>query len=339
MKKILFTIILTVFILSSVLCPITSALDLRYPEGSWVMTDDLQLLYTGDGRQYARFDGTRSFQLDEDLYDECEYIDVVFECLESESAKEKYAGTLVTVYGKLSAIAVEVDIYSDGRYEQSVWYVLKEKADEFEQLKLGKGINFSTKNNYLNSFYNINLGTYSNWKESSTVINFPASKIPAPASDRYSFYVSDSSGMLNYEAGIILRIAGESGNNEYYLLEYADYDRTYFFADGTLAEDHDGMLSAYKLENEILAAELTAFYDEMPSDELDWVVGEDKSDVLTLVFSTVFFGIIPLAVILFSIIMLVKSRKVGYRRAAYLMLSGAGVVILSFLIILLLILK
>ena len=336
MKKILLAIFLAVFMLSSVLCPVTSALDLRYPEDAWVMSDDLQILIN-HGNRYIRFNGIRPLMMDDTFYESAvQYEDIEFE---SEMTEDKYDGSSVSVYEKLSALAVEVDMFVDGYYEESVWYITEERNSEFEQMKQGKGTNFSTKNYHFNSFYGISLGTYSNWKASSEVINFPASKISSSTYDQYPLFVTDSFGLLNYECGIIFRQTDESGGSDYYLLEYADYDRTYFYADGTLADDHDGLLTAYKLEDEKFSAELTEFYDTMPSDELDWIVGNDRSDVVTLIFSTIFFGIIPLAVIVFALIVFIKSRQTGYRRAAIAMLSGASTVIIAFLLILFFITK
>lgn len=146
--------------------------------------------------------------------------------------------------------------------------------------------------------------------------------------DQYYYMdMFDETGCFYKTTGFVLRQIHYNGPDVYYYLSYEN---------GAENKDSPGeKLVLYRLDDENLSMQLSEYYDTLPEDELDWLFNE-TSDTGALVLCTLFFGILPLGVIVFSVIMLAVYKN-KYSKAGYIvMISASGLVIACFITLIIL---
>jgi hypothetical protein len=83
-----------------------------------------------------------------------------------------------------------------------------------------------------------------------------------------------------------------------------------------------------------MSAELTEFYSEQPSDDLSWIAGDEIGKTVTLVVAVLSFLVFPLIALVFALIIFKRNRFIAARKTAVVMMSAAGAIMISFIIIL-----
>ena len=130
---------------------------------------------------------------------------------------------------------------------------------------------------------------------------------------RYNVYAVDVKTDLMIVVGEILQ---EIGTQNYYFLDYADYDETYFDSDGYFSIATSKEVRIYKIdanEQKSFVESMNTLVDERPDDDLGWIGGDETSDTMTAVVGAIFFIGLPLAAAVFCVIALVRSKKKMYR--------------------------
>ena len=315
MKKIISCLLLVVMLLSATVCP-ASALSLT---DSWVLSQDAKTITHSD-KTYTRLDFLHQMQVA--CNHDCESVNLQFADFETQKL---YNGSFITctVYEERF---VEVELFRNSGYVGTFIYVEKSYYDEFLSLKDGIANSYSVKNDYDIS-REISKKDYDKWCN-GTAIKMSAYELNDY--NQYSIYTQSSQKTLLCECGLIFH---DYYTDEVYLVRYSDYDRTYFYSDGSLATDHEEEVTVYVLEDEKLKAELLELFDQLPEDELDWLVSDEPETGVILVFSIIVFGIIPLALIVFSMVMLFVIKDKKYRAPFIFIIIGSVMVIISLIVI------
>lgn len=324
MKKILTGILLTIALLTALVCPALAAAD---NNDAWVLAADAAYITHGD-KTYWPMEFAHTSFLDRD---EWEYYDLSFADKETEKV---YDGSYVEVVSDAENIAVQVTIYKNAEYHTPILYVEDSHQEEFLQIKNGDPAGYVTYNDTFDVSLPVDKSQYDAWcNDSATQMSTYAVRMTARDVGDFGWYYiygRDSRDVFRYECGLVLR---DMATDELYLLRYDDYDRTYFYRDGEFAADHDDEVTVYKLRNEALRQQLIEFYDTQPEEELDWLVEEETSFAVTGVIAGLFFGFLPLAVVAFAVIMLIRVKERAYRIPFILLLASAAAVFASFVVL------
>ncbi|MBQ4036527.1 MAG: hypothetical protein IJC84_00200 [Clostridia bacterium] len=143
--------------------------------------------------------------------------------------------------------------------------------------------------------------------------------------DTYCLYANDHTTLLQREVGLILQ-----DGDDYYLLDYSEYDRSFFYADGSFALDSEEEITLYALEDKALAAELSRYYDLVPDDDLEIFDKEPLSDKAILIITVVVLILLPLAGVFVCIgFIFVKKPKRIYRILLWIMAGCGALIILA----------
>ena len=148
-------------------------------------------------------------------------------------------------------------------------------------------------------------------------------------------YKTDEKGGMHKQIGMILRQVNENAPDDYSLVYYPEYERNCFYADGSFAIDSPEIdVTLYHLTDEQLINDLTEFYNKVPKEELDWIIDE-KEPSLTVIFaiSLVLFGIVPLALIILSVVFIIKKVRKPYFNCYIILAVLSALVIVSFIIV------
>lgn len=148
-------------------------------------------------------------------------------------------------------------------------------------------------------------------------------------------YKTDEKGGMHKQIGMILRQVNENALDDYTLIYYPEYERNCFYADGSFAIDSPEIdVTLYHLTDEQLINDLTEFYNKVPKEELDWIIDE-KEPSLTVIFaiSLVLFGIVPLALIILSVVFIIKKVRKPYFNCYIILAVLSALVIVSFIIV------
>lgn len=263
--------------------------------------------------------------------DESEYIDAEFE---SETTKNRYSSFEVYAYEKCDYIlTVQVEV---GSYDwETIDYVEESRAAEIEALANGQQVA-----EYASYDFYISVGDIEDWKNNGTPTQMKGSLLKLY--EEYELYATASDRIPHCEVGAIFCIPASDENSvgSYYLLDYSDYDRTYFYSDGTFALDSGVTATVYELNDSEFAAILDLEYAAYGSeeDELDWLVGTEVSDTSIAVACIFFFGLLPLTLAIICLVFIIRRVRHPYRTVLSVVASSCALVIACFIIVFLMLL-
>ena len=176
------------------------------------------------------------------------------------------------------------------------------------------------------------------WRQSGLYSTVPANVLDSY--ERYELFKVDNGGGLRKQNGMIIRRTQESAPDVFYLVYYPEYDRTAFYADGYFAiNSSEVQAKIYQLTDNQLISKLSELYDSVPEEELDWVVGEEEKPIQSTVAMAIFlFAFLPLALAVFSVVMLVKKVKRPYNNCYKILLCSSLLVLICTVILLIILL-
>lgn len=148
---------------------------------------------------------------------------------------------------------------------------------------------------------------------------------------------TDRGGFFQRSMGMVVRKHDiVTDKYSYYALFYSEYERNCFYANGEFAFGVPGVetyLYPIFVGDEKKADDLTVFWDSMPEDDLDWIIG-DISESHIAISLGILFVLLPLAGIVFAVIQLF-FRKVEHTKVGYIVLLVAGAISIACYIIVL----
>ncbi len=172
--------------------------------------------------------------------------------------------------------------------------------------------------------------------------------------ESYSMLSSDNDGIIWFNAGEVCRTLQNDGSWKYYMIDYAEYDADCFDTDGMLdfsyLSETGRSLTLIELTDTDMAARITEAIRQM--DEEDYensLFGEDDyyddyeggllfgtmSDLAIAIICGIFFALIPLVVAAVCLGSLYKKPAAAYNKMLRLIIAAAGVVILCYVAVLL----
>lgn len=188
---------------------------------------------------------------------------------------------------------------------------------------------FATVSDY-NFTLDITAAELNAWLSPKMVYEVPADTINGY--DRHWFYNRDSDGFVYFQMGLILH---NTADGEFYLIYFPEYERNCFYGDGSFAFESDVTAKLYVLDDPSLKSRLEEVYSRLPDDELDWIVNDENSSNLKLIVMSVFlFGLLPLALIIWSALMLVRKVRRPYKAGFAALAISSAVTIACFIAIL-----
>ncbi len=322
MKKVL-AIILTVFILCT--CASLSALAVEEWDDECYIKGDFNSIEFS-GKTYIMFDEGNAYIAGDN------YIDI-YENFLDDSVEDKYDYIDVFYYSDYPYI-LHVDIETKDGKSVTKYFVDKSRYDGVSDAASGEGESgYITEGYYYSSEKTLSIERIFNWVNFSEKLYQAANTLSYDES--YVLYATDLGGAVRREVGLILR----DSNNEYYLVYYPDYSRNYFYADGSFAIDSDELTTFYVLGNEEIAAELSEFYDTLPEDDLDWMINDEMPESVFFVITLIIFVLVPLAAIVFAVIMLLKQRmRDTYKLSLIALCVSSALIIICYAVFVILIL-
>lgn len=192
---------------------------------------------------------------------------------------------------------------------------------EFKILQNGDGIFYQIEN-----LYGITT-TLSRYEFLNCTISSTFSSVSDNHFDWYDLFAVSDTGFC-CAVGAVLK---NKTTGKFYILRYCDYDSSYFYADGTFARNN--RVTLYAIDDENVINDINALLNQVPEDELDWLASKDPSEIAKIVSAVIFFGVIPLAIIVFCVITLIKTKKKMYRAPLIVLMSSAVVLLISAIIL------
>lgn len=304
-------LILSLSLFSSALC-VSAAKD-----KTWVI---------GENAEYLTYQGKTYYPLNTHIYCVLDYEnsidindrDIAFA---DDKTKEHYGGSYI--YASADYSCAEVSLCSeDYDYYDDVLYVEESYMEEYEAVARGEAESYETDSYYGESF-TIAKETFTEWTKGEKLT------VNSRELQYWENYYLQSCGRGGFiaECGMIFR---SEDTDDLYLLTYSEYDKTYFFSDGTFDLGIGEDITVYKLEDEVVRNKLITYYDTEYEDELDWLVpgGDDEyNDTLGVIVCSILFGVVPLLLIAFSVVMLCVIKDKKYHRAYITILIGSVLVL------------
>lgn len=328
MKKIL-SVFITVLTLCLCMSAVASAGSWEYKESfktPIIMENAETIIYQGKtykAKQFWNF----SFAVGDIDYVSSKFFDSKTEEMYSYfdvAVNEKYNYILHTNYG-----------FRRG-YEGGSLYIEETHYDAAEKFANDNGIDtahsFCTHSDY-EFEYEITREQFSKWLGSGVTAVVSANGFSY--CEHLPIYKTDEKGGMHKQIGMILRQVNENAPDDYSLVYYPEYERNCFYADGSFAIDSPEIdVTLYHLTDEQLINDLTEFYNKVPKEELDWIIDE-KEPSLTVIFaiSLVLFGIVPLALIILSVVFIIKKVRKPYFNCYIILAVLSALVIVSFIIV------
>ncbi|MBQ8000067.1 MAG: hypothetical protein IJ298_02480 [Ruminococcus sp.] len=220
---------------------------------------------------------------------------------------------------------IELDLCTDNN-SFSVPYIEESYLEEYENLTKGIGASYSI-DNFLDYYYDdyyfdLSAEDYNSWvsDEPVTMMSFMLTEF-----DCQVIYAYDKTGLVSVISGAVFV---DEENEEIFL--FSGNNASEFIDEyGNIKATKNKPITVYRLEDEQLRQELIEFYYSEPEDDLEWLELE-KSDVTFLKFFCVFlFGVLPVLLTAFSIVMLCVIKDKKYHRSYIAMLIGSVLVLVA----------
>lgn len=318
MKKKLFILLLTVTLIISFAFGASAAIN----DESCLVSEDLSTV-TYDGKTYLLSEADTPYISGEYLE-----LDVRFEV---SSMSNRYKTFEVTAYEKCDYILeARIELY-DGNWE-ALCYIEESRFDKIEALSKGEGAA-----NYQSYGFDISVEDIEGWKSEGETMQISGAALKMY--EAYPLLAEDADGIFRFEVGQILRIpSGDEGRpSMYYLLDYSDYDRSYFYADGSFAMDNNVMATVYLLTNEKFAAILDLEYDR------EIIVNDplfpEASDAVIGVVCVFLFGILPLTVAVICLVFMIKKVRMPYQKVLSYLIFPASLLLIACMTVVLVLLS
>lgn len=314
MKKKIICLMLTVVLALLTVSPAYATVEaVEMPQDEWVLSPDGQKITHGD-KTYILIETYFESFMEDDNWD---YYDLTF--ADPRSA-ELYDMSYVSVNESLADVAIEAGIYKNGEYSDYYLFVEEAYYEEFLQLEDGEAKSYITFNDY-NMVVSISPEEYEEWSSGD------AEEMTINELDSYYSYMIHgciTKENFGFMCGYIYQ---NLFTDELYLLRLDENSNPY-------DSGRNVKFTVYELEDGELKDRLIENYNYLPEDELDWLVSDEPSKEAAGVFSVIVFGVIPLAVVIFAVVMLIIMKERKYRRPFIILLSGASAVLVSCIAIL-----
>lgn len=227
---------------------------------------------------------------------------------------------------------LEADFSVNGRDYSNVYYIEDTrylKTSEFLKNVIVK--RYVTYNNGLNHF--LADGFIDEWKSEGRRVDFRGTDLML--FEDFDLYSASEDELILSNVGRIFRKTDEGGLiYTYYLIDYREYDSSYFYSDGTLALDSNKMFVLYELTDVDAARDLDESYSKEYEEEENDSFKESDGDIgaiIVIVLLAVCFVVIPLVIGILATIFGFKSRKKIYRGLFFVIAALSATVILSFI--------
>lgn len=306
MKKIILSLILALAVIFSCISPAFAA-----ESGAWILNENAMSI-THNGETYLPVDVAGYYFLVADSNRiTLEYKD--------ETTKFNYNGSYIYTHESTDYKIIETFIVGESYY----LFVAEDYIDEFNKILNGENVDFYT----IENLFGVQMSMWKSEYQDCTREIYTTS-----ISDYvfYDLYATGSDYSFSCVVGAVVKniYTGTLG-----IIKYSDYDSSYFFADGSFNQNTKNSVTIYAIDDEDLQDRISEFLVQTPDDELDWIVGEDPTHTSKVVSAIIFFGIIPLAIVAFCVIMLIKAKKKMYRTPLIVLLSSTVLLILSAIIL------
>lgn len=218
--------------------------------------------------------------------------------------------------------------YSNVYYIEDTRYL---KTSEF--LKNERVDRYVTYNNGLNHF--LIDGFIEGWKNDGKSVEFSGTELILL--EDFDLYSASEDELILSDVGRIFRKSDEGGLiYTYYLLDYREYDSSYFYSDGSLALDSNKKFVLYELTDANAARNLDESYSKEFKDEEEKKDDskEEDSDIGTIIviaLLVICFVVIPLVIGVLATIFGFKARKRIYRRLFFVIATLSATVVLCFI--------
>lgn len=309
MKKTILRVTLIIILVLSMVIP-------AYAAEPWVLSPDTKMITHGDDVYYPiefKYSNFISY-----TNPELGWASYSLEFANKKMAST-YADSNIYVTFGIEHIAVEAQIVENHEIYKNLIYVEEAYYDEFLKLKNGMPTEYVVSGNYAD-WISVSINEFDTWCESSTV-TIDADDV---YNQHYSYiYATDNQNMVVHEVGMILM---DTFTEEIYLLRYDDYGASCFDELGTFIPEVLETVTVHALEDTSLETRLR---DDFFAYQTDVAYGE-VSSVVAGVFATILFGIVPLAVMIFAVVMLIKVKDKKYRRGFAVMITGTAVLLAAF---------
>ena len=330
MKKIFSIILATVLVCVSLLAAIPSASAAK--DNEWIMGPDAAYVKHDSKTYYPIPDLPYYIYEIIDYYDG--YREVRLEGETEEITKEFFPQTWVRYSVNDDLPWIEVHFPSSSYSSCTILYVEENYLDEYTAFFNGTASNYFCTSNFNDIYYysdNIKQGfsltpmDVEKWMSGEAVTT---KSFKLGAFEYGEIYGIDKTGTLSAICGVFyidddskdvfLRPASSIITNDNYITE------TEMYSDVTV----------YRLEDEKLREELIEYFYTEPEDDLEWLEPEEDDMTFGIAFAVFLFGIIPAAVLVFSIAMLfVVKDKRRYSPAYITMIVGSAIVLVACIIL------
>lgn len=293
MKRILSLSLVLLFVIScvAIFSPVYAS-ENNYDD--YIIVGDFEMIVK-NGVKYLPLDNDNLSIFAEDA----SYVEAKFQDPKTE---ELHSYTDVRIFPEFPHL---IHVYTETENDYfSFYYVAEGTWDHVQSVVKGEYIyGYLTESHYYSiENLSINKSVIEGWSDPKNAVTMPAKKMEYY--EQYPLYSVDKFGSVGIEVGMI--IAAE--NDELYLINYSEYDRSHFYADGSFAFDTDEEVTFYLLNDNEWNHKLINYYDIVPNDELDWLFGDALPDEVILCITAILFAIIPLGVICLCTVLLIKKR-------------------------------
>lgn len=318
MKKISVKIIMLLALCLILIMPVSAAGGVKEvfktDQSGCVINGDFESVLYGE-KLYLPLNLGKAFVDDnEELYLGCSF--------EDSSVQLKYESVDICTYYSVDYI-LRADVYYVTGANATMYFVSDSHYSALSDfLSDTVSGDFSTESYYGDSML-IENSEIQQWLNPAAMNAVPAASLIGLES--YPLYMSFEEAVLK-ECGMIYRAYGETSYT-YWLVYYPEYDRTYFYADGSFALEEDITAQVYTLGNDELSDSLSKLYDAQPDDDLDWLMNESNTSI-SITVAVVVFGVVPLVLAVLSVFFLIRKPRQPYKICLKVLL-GFSIILLA----------
>lgn len=323
MKKLLSVLFAVVLLASSILCAVPSVSAEKYST-KWTLASEGEYLTHNDKKYYPipdlpgsdfRFFYDYAYSGISDIDYLTVYLD--YEDTATQSIFGPYSKVYVPTNVDCTCVQVEFGTSYDSFY---MVYVEESCVEEYTNLANGIADSYRCSNFYNSSEFSLSAEDMNEW------LSGESTTTKAPMLSAYDIGYIEGFDKAGFVSAVCGNFFIDRKNQEVYLLPFGaiDTDVYEYYDLGTYTD-----VTVYKLEDEKLKNELIEYFYTEPEDDLEWLEPEEEEYTFGIILCCFLFGVLPLLLTAFSIVMLCVIKDKKYHRAYIAMLIGSVLVIIA----------
>ncbi len=313
MKKRIACLILVMIMVSLLVCPAYAT----EKADSWTLVGDAEYITHGESKYYPMDFSYSSYVVGSLSWEQYEL------GFSDQKMAQIYEGSYIYVTEGVEEV-LEVELYKNGEYVGYFIYVEESHYEEYEQIKNGNANHFVIEDENF-EYVPITDSDLEVWSRGER------KTIAGDDIDDYFYYyiyACNENETFMHEVGVIL---ADIYDYDLYLLKYDECEPHCFNEYNSFIGDPLASYSIYDIENDEELREMLSIEDYGITIDMS---PEAVGTTFAIVFISIIFGAIPLAIITFAIVKFIRCKDKKYRAPYIVLTIGASLMLMAYVVLL-----